>query len=524
MEDQVSKLSHQARRSVEQRDWNKVSIFAARILQLDNNNAEGQFLQGLAFKISNEPVKASVAFERSLAVDPRRYDSAIELANQYSVMRRNKEAAELLDRYIDQLDNSPLYLDLAGSVYSDIGLPEKALPLYKKATELQPAVDLFQANLATCSVFMGEIPTAERIYKNLLQKNPAHRRNHYQLSRLTRVKDETHLEQMKQLAAASENQPAANIFLYYAMAKELEDLGQWDESFRYYKLAGDTVTSIAKYNIDEDLEIIDTIIDTCSSEWLADTNTRLEPAAKNPIFIVGLPRTGTTLTERIISSHSNVESIGETLFVQMLLRQLSGVQSVENMNSEMIRALKGRDISTLGQQYLDAVGYRLHQQTNFVDKFPMNFLYLGFIAKALPNAKFVHLQRNPLDACFAMYKQIFTWAYKFSYSLENLGTYYVAYQKLLAHWRTVLGDRFIEVGYEDLVSEPEQQTRQLLEQLGLEFEPECLDFANNPAPSTTASSVQVRAKVHTGSINKWQRYEKHLVPLKQKLLDSGISL
>ena len=146
------------------------------------------------------------------------------------------------------------------------------------------------------------------------------------------------------------------------------------------------------------------------------------------------------------------------------------------------------------------------------------------VARAWPDAGIIHLGRNPMDACFSMYKQVFTWAYKFSYSLEGLGRYYVAYDRLRNHWRELLQNRMIEVEYESLVTDSEGQTRFLLDRLGLEFEQACLDFDQNRTPSTTASSVQVREKVHSRSVNKWTRFARQLQPLKKHLENAGINV
>jgi hypothetical protein len=264
--------------------------------------------------------------------------------------------------------------------------------------------------------------------------------------------------------------------------------------------------------------------DETSAREAGERQAAAHPAERTPIFIVGLPRTGTTLTERILSSHSQVESVGETLFMQMVLRRESGVESVERMTPAMIETAAGKDMERIGAGYLDAVRYRLGTKPMFIDKYPENFLYLGFIAKALPNAHIVHLRRNPMDACFAMYKQVFTWAYKFSYSLEGLGRYYVAYDRLVRHWRATLGSRFIEVEYEALVAAQESQTRALLERLGLGFEQACLDFEKNVTASTTASSVQVREKIHTRSVDRWRHFERHLAPLRAHLERAGIAV
>lgn len=526
MTDELSQVSITARRAVQSQDWATVDACANEILRRDSASAEGYFLAGLVQRVSRKPAKAAQAFEKSLALDATRYDAAVELANQYSIARRNGDAAALLARYEESLENSPMYLDLAGTVYTEIGMPLKAWPLYKKATALQPGVDLFQANLAACGVYLGKIKEARTAYQNLLARFPGHQRNHYQLSRLESAKDTTHIEQMKDILQRSNDTPDKNIFMYYTIGKELEDLEQWEESFEYYKKAGDAVTSVADYDVADDVQLMNTIIEVCSPDWLVREAGRVpaDVSGKTPIFIVGLPRTGTTLTERIVSSHSLVESIGETQFLQMVLRRESAIPSVEPMNPAMVKALVQKDMGLIAKGYLDAVMYRLGDEPMFIDKLPFNFLFLGFIAKAYPNARIVHLSRNPMDACFSMYKQVFTWAYKFSYSLKGLGQYYVAYDRLLNHWRGLLKDRMIEIEYESLVTDQEGQTRILLDKLGLEFEQACLDFDQNRAPSATASSVQVREKVHTRSVNKWTRFAKQLQPLKEHLERAGIAV
>jgi tetratricopeptide (TPR) repeat protein len=526
MTDSLATLGARARRAVQAKDWATAQACAAEILRRDARSAEGHFLAGLAEKAAGRPLRAAEAFSRALELDPQRYDAAVELADQYLVARRDADAAELLARYEDMLTNSPRYLDLAATVYTHMGLAERAWPLYRRANELQPGVPLFEANLAACSVYLGKIDEARALYLKLLERNPNHQRNHYHLARLARARNSDHVEQMKSVLAATRLPPEKNIFLYFALGKELEDLEQWDEAFHYYKLAGDAAARVSRYDVTEDIALIDRIIEVCDAEWLAAGPARVptEVTGKTPIFIVGLPRTGTTLTERILSSHSQVESLGETLFLQMVLRQVSGVPGVEGMTPAIITAAAQQDIGRIADGYLNAVRYRLGTPPFFVEKLPFNFLYLGFAAKAYPDARLVHVRRHPMDACFAMYKQVFTWAYKFSYSLEALGAYYVAYDRLARHWRAVLGERLVEVDYEALVGDPEVRTRQLLERLGLEFEPACLESDRNQAASATASSVQVRERIHTRSVQRWRNFERHLQPLRTVLEAAGITV
>jgi tetratricopeptide (TPR) repeat protein len=526
MTSERERLAATARRAAQSQDWRTVSACANEILGRDGQSAEGHFLSGLVEKVSQRPIKAAAAFARALELDPGRYDAAIELANQHSIGRRNAAAAELLARYETRLNNSPRYLDLAGTVYTEIGLAEKAWPLYRQANALQPGVPLLQANLAACCVYLGKIAEAKALYESLLERTPTHQRNHYYLSRLERARDARHIQQMERVLQSTALPPGKNIFLFYALGKELEDLGRWEEAFSYYKRAGDAATSVARYDVEEDIALVDRIIEVCNEGWLNAGSGKIQTkaAGKTPIFIVGLPRTGTTLTERIVASHSQVQSIGETLFLQMTLRQVSDVQSVESVSPAMIEAAATKDIRLIADGYLDAIGYRLGDQPLFIEKLPFNFLYIGFIAKAFPEALLVHQRRNPMDACFAMYKQVFTWAYKFSYDLEALGRYYVAYERLAQHWRRLLGNRLIAVDYESMVADQDGQTRQLLDRLGLGFEQACLDFDRNETASATASSVQVREKIHTRSVNRWRNFESQLRPLSRVLESAGIAV
>jgi tetratricopeptide (TPR) repeat protein len=525
MQHDINALSVTGRRAIQRRDWATVQRCAQAILACDSSSAEGHFLAGLAERAAGRPSRAIAALSRVLQLASERYDAAVELADALARNFRQGEARALLERYERHLSNSPHYLNLAGLTWSLIGMRERAWRLHRRAVDLQPGVAPLEANLAACSVYLGKLDEARALYRSLLARNPNHQRNHYDLARLERARDATHVEQMKAVLAATKLPHDQNIFLYYALGKELEDLERWDEAFHYFKLAGDAAISVAGYDVAEDIALIDAVIQTCNAAWL-DDSPATAPAADTghtPIFIVGLPRTGTTLTERILSSHSQVQSVGETQFLQRVLRQVSDVPGPNGTKPEVLRAVAQRDIGRVAKGYLDAVRYRLGPEPFFIEKFHENILYLGFIAKAWPDARLVHLRRHPMDTCFAMYKQVFTWSYKFSFDLETMGTYYIAYDRLMRHWRDVLGERLVEVEYEALVRDQDVQTRRLLAQLGLEFDPACLAFDRNEAAIDTASSVQVREKIHTRSVQRWKHFERQLRPLQDILRSAGIA-
>jgi len=524
IDNRIAAISANARRAAQARNWAVVRAASREILKTDRGSPEGWFLAGLAEKGSGRAQPAAEAFAKALSFDSSRYDAAIELASLYRDLLRHREAAELLQRYAADLSNSPLYLAMAAETWTRLGLHDRAWPLLARANELQPGIEKFQADLAACAVLLGKIPEARDLYLGLLEKHPQHQRNHYELARLQRATDSRHVEQMKQVLVDTALPPEKNIFLYYAIAKELEDLGQWEESFDYYRKGGDAAASVARaagYEVSTDVELMDRVIEVCTPQWLSSDgrNHRHPEMPATPVFVVGLPRTGTTLTERIIASHSQVESADETFFMQIAIRRASGVQSRDDMSPRMIERAARENPAAIGSSYLDAVAYRLSGKPLFIDKYPFNFLYLGFIARAFPEARIVHLRRNPMDACFAMYKQSF---FKFAFTLDDLARYYVAYDRLSRHWREHLGDRIVEVEYEALVSDPDGQIRSLLERLGLDFEPACLDFHLNTAPSATASTVQVREKAHTRSVLRWKKFERQLQPLRDSLQAAGI--
>ncbi|MDJ0812705.1 MAG: sulfotransferase [Woeseiaceae bacterium] len=517
---EIDRISASGRQAAAARNWPQVGACGMEIKRRDPNNPEGPFLLGLAQKAAGRLQAAADYFAAALGIDVARYDAAIELAWQLVLLNRFAEANELLDDYRARLDNSPVYLDLAGQAYTRLGRYDSAWGLYERALQLQPNVEPIEVNMATCAVYLGKTDRAQAIYSKLLKKHPDHQRFHYELAQLARAESDRHVKQMLAVLHRASPDPTRNIFLYYALGKELEDLGRWDESFDYYKRGGDAARSTMDYDVATDVAAIDRIVEVCSADWLVDAPGQARTDS-TPIFVVGLPRTGTTLTERIVSSHSQVESIGETQVLHMLLRRASAIESGGELTADVIAAAAKAPADLMAADYMDAVAYRLGAAPFFIDKLPENVLNLGFVAKAWPDAKIVHLRRHPMDACFAMYKQSY---FRFAYNLDDLAEYYLAYDRLSRHWRNTLGDRVVELEYEQLVADQEAQTRQLLDRLGLEFEQACLDFDRNVAPVATASSVQVREKAHTRSVNKWKSYAQHLEPLRKRLEAGGVTL
>jgi tetratricopeptide (TPR) repeat protein len=523
LSDSFVTISRAARSAAQAKDWTIVESCAAEIIRRGENDAEGYFLLGLASKASGRHVNAVAAFGKAVGIDEKRHDASVELAELLLPAQRFSEAVALLQAVATEMRNSPRYLQKAATIYVKVGMPDRAWPLYQRAAELQPGVDSLLADFAACSVFVGKIDLAKSVYRDLLQRHPAHQRNHFELSRLETATDAAHVDQMEALLQTPGSRPEMNIYLYYALGKELEDLGRWSESFAYYKRAGDAVARMSRYNVQSDIDLMESISSVCDSEWMTDSAANKVSARpeKIPAFIVGLPRSGSTLTERILSRHSGIESIGETYFLQTTIKQSVGDPHARDMSPAIIEAAAAMDAGQIATHYLNAVSYRFGDKRMFIEKFPENFLYLGFIAKAFPQAPIIFVHRNPMDNCFALYKQSF---FRYAYSLDDLARFYVAYDRLRRHWASTLGDRIINVQYEDLVQRREYHIRRLLDGLDLAFEADCLYPEKNPAASNTASTVQIRERIHSRSVNRWKHFEVHLQPLCRYLTAAGIDL
>jgi hypothetical protein len=249
--------------------------------------------------------------------------------------------------------------------------------------------------------------------------------------------------------------------------------------------------------------------------------------SEEPIFIVGMPRTGTTLVERILSSHETVFAAGELSDFSLVLKRSTATAGNMVLDPATLRAAATADARALGEAYLQSTRPRTGHTARFIDKMPLNFFYAGLIHRALPNARIICLRRNPLDTCLSNFRQLFATRfpyYRYAYDLLETGRYYALFDALMAHWRGLMPDDFREVHYEDLVTDPERETRKLLEFCGLPWDPQCLRFFENSAPVATASSIQVRSPLYGASVGRWKHYAEELAELIALLTSLGIRL
>lgn len=402
-----------------------------------------------------------------------------------------------------------------GNLYVHLNLHVDAERCYARAAALAPDEPEALYNWATCLTALGQLETAEQLLDRVIAVAPDDHDAYYNRSTLRRqTAERNHVDELRHVLSTSPL--PARIALGYALAKELEDLRRYPESFAALKDAADTRRSVLSYRVEDDVATMAQIARAFDASYCRGSTGAAELGV-TPIFIVGLPRSGTTLVDRILSSHTQVRSRGESSDLASILMRLAGPVSNKKALVQRVTELDASEVARGYCARLSRIG-----APKVIDKTPMNFLYLGLIAAAMPQARIIHVRRQPLDVCYAMYKTLFRMAYPFSYHLADLARYYLAYADLMQHWRDVLGARLIEIDYEALVVDQEHATRGLLYDCALPWEESCLRFHLNPSPTLTASAAQVRKPLYNSSVGLWRHYKRELQPLVERLRVGGV--
>ncbi len=433
---------------------------------------------------------------------------------------RHGEAVSLLQKAEALANHDGDALQHIGEMYTHCIRYEEAARCYRRSLELSPDDTRYEYNLAASLISLGKIREAEALLDKVIASNPRDYdawQNRSMLRKATATSN--HIADLERLLASSPG-PGAETPLCYALARELEDTGNHEAAFRYLQRGARRRRAGMSYDVRSDIDTLSEIRSVFTSSVVDRPATRA-PGSQLPVFICGLPRSGTTLVDRIVSSHSQVSSLGEINdFAVTLVRLLGGQQDKRTL----VRRSASLDPALLGAEYLESVRGYGQEQPCFIDKTPANFLYLGLVSLALPEARIIHVSRHPMDSCYAMYKTLFRMGYPFSYDLEDLAQYYIAYRQLMDHWREVLPGRFLDVKYEDLVRDPLSVSRDLIRWCGLSWEAACEQFHLNTSPAATASAAQVREPVYTTSLQRWRCYERQLAPLAARLESAGIDI
>lgn len=386
---------------------------------------------------------------------------------------------------------------------------------YRRATELEPQTARYWYNLACSERSLGRLTEAEAACDRAIEADPAEYPSYLLRSELrVQSPDANHVEVLQGLMARPDLEHQGQLFIGYALAKELDDLGEFDEAFKWFSHSARVRRARLQYDIASDEHKLRRIAEVYSG---APRGAGAADSSRY-IFIVGLPRTGTTLVERILSGLPDVVSNGET----------------ENFSRSLLEATPPGSADIFARAALAvpeavASGYSRRADgprtdAKIIEKLPMNYLYVGAIRQALPQARVVLLKRSPLDSCFAMYRTLFREAYPFSYDFDELARYYAAYERLVRHWRTLFGDWVHEVVYEDLVREPRRVGADIASHCGVPWSDAAIEIQNNAAVSLTASASQIRRPIYGTSSGRWRLYRSHLKGLAAGLRRHGVAV
>lgn len=401
---------------------------------------------------------------------------------------------------------------------------ERANRLYQRATEIEPRTPRFWYNLACSERSFGRLVQAEAACDRAIALDPTQYPSYLLRSELrVQSTEANHVEQLQAALEQPELSFQGRLFLGYALGKELDDLRRFDEAFHWFSTAARARRSRLEYDVGADELKLRRIAAVYPAQAAAVGDGSNVVDSTRYIFVLGLPRTGTTLVERILTGLAGVTTNGETENFSRSLLEATPPGSAD-IFERAARAPADAVAVAYARRANGTEGGGTAAANKIVEKLPMNYLYVGAIRRALPEARIVLLRRSPLDSCFAMYRTLFREAYPFTYDFEDLARYYAVYEQLMRHWRAILGEQLVEVVYEDLVREPFRVGAELARRCGVAWSDEAINIQNNAAVSFTASAAQIRRPIYGTSSGRWRYYQPHLQGLIDALLRHGVAI
>lgn len=507
-------------------DWKQAQALAMALRREIPPHAGVCFVAGVAAREQLQIPLAIECLEQAVRLNPQRPDYLAQLARAWAQASEPGRALELAERAAALPCSDPVTFDALGLVYTIAHAHEKAADMFQRAAAALPASGRSQFNYATALTLAGDIDGAARALEACLRADPRYWKAYLSRAHLRRHQPEdNHIRELRSLLDTVDGDAMAALCVNLALFKELEDCGEHDEAFQ--RLVDGKAAwrrHAPGYSTNDDEELFSALVDACPRDVPASAGCD----SREPIFIIGLPRSGTTLVERIVSSHSQVYSAGELQNFGVALKRATGSTTPPVLDLDVVaRSRAGLDWKALGERYLASTRPGTGAKPHFIDKLPQNFLYAGYIAAALPNARIICLRRNPMDSCLGNFRQLFAPGSPFSeysFDLADTARYYVLFDRLMQAWRERIPGRILELQYEDVVDDIEGTARRLLGFCDLPWEDACVRFEENPAPVATASAVQVREPVNRRGIGRWKRYESQLQPVREVLEAAGIAL
>jgi tetratricopeptide (TPR) repeat protein len=505
---------------VEQDEFEEAVVTLINAIGLNPNYAEAHCNIAHAFMGQEKYDQALTGFAKAISLKADYADAYLGQSRVQQELNQLDNAVKSANQAIElEPENSDAYA-LLGAVYIEKNQLSKAKKIFDKAVELDDKNGGALVGLGTLKMQTGDIREAEKYFHQTLAIDEGNitARISITQARKTVPDDENFLKLVEEIPNLETMNQSKAMPIYFALGKCHEDLKLDDQAFHHFIKGCAIKRSKINYNPDSQDKKVQDIIDFFSKERVNKLRGAGNASA-TPVFILGMPRSGTTLTEQILSSHSEVFGAGELpdllqlANAPLLLADSQGYpRSLQSLSKDLL--------SSLGNQYIERTKNHAPAATHITDKMPANFFCVGLIHLMLPNAKIIHIRRNPVDTCLSGFSKLFNSGQLHSYDLTELGRYYCNYNKLMKYWHSVLpSNNFMEIQYEDLVVNSEEKSRELISFIGLEWDKACLNFYQNKRTVRTASITQVRKPIYQSSVDKWKRYEDQLGPLLDALGD-----
>ncbi len=490
-------------------------------IKKDPDNVDAlRFLAVTYIKKDSNASDTEALLRRALTIAPDFIGASLTLGVFLAKAGKTVDAIAVYERALEIDDSVHEAWACLGGACALAGYPEKAIRAYSRSIELSPSFPQTYMSLAHSLKTLGDQPGSLKAYRKAIALKPDLGESYWSMANLKIFNfEEDEVTAMETQLENGDLSDVSDVHFRFALGKAYEDRKDYDKAWGFYHSGNQKQRGLVGHDpVMQELrnQRISNVFD---KEFVrAHENNGYD--APDPIFIVSLPRSGSTLIEQILASHSQVEGTAELSELSHIANGVGKYRADRIRFPDSLKELDPRDWRALGKEYIDRTRrHRITDKPLFTDKMPNNFPLVGFACMALPNAKIINARRHPLDSCLGSYKQLFGKGQNFTYDMVELGMYYEEYDNIIQHWHEVLPGRVLDVHYEETVTDLETQVRRVLEHCGLPFEEQCLRFYETERAVKTASSEQVRQPIYQGGMGKWRKYEAHLDEWKEQLGD-----
>jgi len=508
---------HNAEQFTKSGDSKRAEDTYRQILKRDPNHVEAARMMARIAVENHHLDDAEVFLRHAISVAPDYTRLFVDLVNVLNDLHRPEESLECVAKVLELAPDVAESHVVHAVALGANGLHHDAIKAYERALQISPDRPAALCSLAHHLKTVGEQDQAISRYRESIALKPDHAQSYWSLANLKTFKfEDSEIEAMQSLLAREVLPDESRVQIHNALGLDYEARGEYDTAFSHIQKCNILRRKAEEYDPVETETRMDRNVDVFDAEFI-EKNAGHGDEDASPIFIVGLPRSGSTLIEQILASHSLVDGTHELFDLPNVAQRIRASNKKKGRFPDTLLNLKADDWCAIGNDYIESTRKYRADAPHFVDKNPNNFTYIGLIKLALPNAKIINAMRHPLDSCFGSYKQLFASGQQFTYDLTEVGEYYLQYRRLVDHFHQLLPEFVLDVHYEQVVADLETEVRRILDFCDLPFEEECLRFHETERAVKTASSEQVRQPIYASSVNLWRNYESHLDELIETL-------